>query len=142
MNTAAERGIHAAADESGVQKFAELAARILLATLFFITGLTKIAQYGATVGYMESMGVPGQLLPAVIALEVGGAVLLIVGWKTRIVAAIMASFTVLAAIVFHNKLSDPAQFVQFLKNVSIAGGFLVLIVNGAGPLSLDRRGRS
>jgi putative oxidoreductase len=139
MNTTAERAMHGAAGESSVQKFAELAARILLAALFLISGLNKIAQYSGTVGYMESMGVPGQLLPVVIAIEVLGALALIVGWKTRIVASVLAGFTVVAAVVFHGKLSDPQQFVHFLKNVSIAGGFLVLIVNGAGPLSLDRR---
>jgi putative oxidoreductase len=142
MNATAERGVHGAAGEGTVQKFAELAARVLLSALFLIAGLNKIGQYAAMTGYMESAGVPGQLLPFVIALEIGGALALIVGWKTRIVASLMAGFTVVTAVVFHGNLSDPEQFVHFLKNVSIAGGFLVLIVNGAGPLSLDRRTQS
>ena len=141
MNATAERGVRSAAGESTVQKFAELAARILLSALFLISGLNKIGQYAAMAGYMQSAGVPGQLLPFVIALEIGGALALIVGWKTRIVASLLAGFTVVAAVIFHGNLANPDQFVHFLKNLSIAGGFLVLIVNGAGPLSLDRRGR-
>jgi putative oxidoreductase len=142
MSTTAEHSIPRAAGDSTVQKFAELAARILLSALFLIAGLNKIGQYGAMVGYMQSAGVPGQLLPVVIAVEVVGALALIAGWKTRIVASLMAGFTVLAAVIFHGNLSNPDQLIHFLKNLSIAGGFLVLIVNGAGPLSLDHRHRS
>jgi putative oxidoreductase len=141
MNATAQRAVHGTAGESGIQKFAELAARILLSALFVISGFNKITQYDAMAGYMASMGVPGQLLPLVIALEIGGGLALIVGWKTRVVASLLAGFTVVAALIFHGKLSDPNQFVHFLKNVSIAGGFLVLIVNGAGPLSLDHRSK-
>jgi putative oxidoreductase len=88
---------------------------------------------------MSSAGVPGALLPAVIVTELGGALAIILGWRTRIVAALLAGFSVLTALVFHNNFADQAQMINFLKNLSIAGGFLLLLVNGAGPLSLDRR---
>jgi len=122
-----------------VEKLTELAARILLALLFLLSGLNKIAQYSGTAGYMESAGVPAMLLPAVIALEALGALAIIVGWKTRVVALLLAIYTVVAGLIFHSKLGDPNQLAHFLKNLSIAGAFLLLVVNGAGPLSMDRR---
>jgi putative oxidoreductase len=117
----------------------ELAGRVLLAALFLITGLGKIGAFTATAGYMASLGVPGALLPAVIATEVLGAIALIVGWQTRVTSFLLAGFTLLAALIFHNNFADQVQMIMFLKNVSIAGGLLLLVANGPGPLSLDRR---
>jgi putative oxidoreductase len=122
-----------------VQKISELAGRSLLAVLFLLSGLGKISAYAGTAGYMSSLGVPGALLPAVIATEVLGAVAIIVGWKTRVVAFLLAGFSLVTAVIFHNNFGDQIQMIMFLKNVSIAGGFLLLVANGAGPLSLDRR---
>jgi putative oxidoreductase len=118
---------------------AELAGRFLLAGMFLISGLGKIGAYSATAAYMSSVGVPGALLPLVIAIEVIGAAAVIAGWQTRIVAFLLAGFTLLAAAFFHNNFGDQNQMVHFLKNVSIAGGFLLLVANGAGPISIDRR---
>ena len=117
----------------------ELAGRILLAAMFLISGLGKVGNYTATVGYMFAAGVPGALLPLVIATEVLGAISIIVGWKTRITAFLLAGFTLLTALFFHNNLSDQTQTLLFLKNVSITGAFLLLLANGAGPLSIDNR---
>jgi putative oxidoreductase len=117
----------------------ELAGRILLAAMFLISGLGKIGNYTATVGYMAAAGVPGALLPLVIATEVLGAISIIVGWKTRITAFLLAGFTLLTALFFHNNLGDQTQTLLFLKNVSITGAFLLLLANGAGPLSIDNR---
>jgi putative oxidoreductase len=117
----------------------ELAGRVLLAALFLLSGVGKIGSYAATAGYMTSAGVPGALLPIVIALEVLGAAAIIVGWQTRITALLLAGFTLLSALLFHNNFADQVQMVMFLKNVSIAGGFLLLAANGAGSLSVDRR---
>jgi putative oxidoreductase len=89
---------------------------------------------------MSSVGVPSALLPVVIAIEVLGALVIIVGWKTRVTAVLLAGFSLLTAVIFHNNFGDQIQMIMFLKNVSIAGGFLLLVANGAGPLSLDRRG--
>lgn len=117
----------------------ELAGRILLGAIFLISGLGKIGAYAGTAGYMASVGVPGALLPAVIALEVLGAIAIIIGYKTRITAVLLAGFTLLAGVLFHNNFGDQIQMIMFLKNVAITGGFLLLAANGAGALSLDRR---
>ena len=122
-----------------VQKVSELAGRSLLAVLFLLSGLGKIGAYAGTAGYMSSVGVPSALLPVVIAIEVLGALVIIVGWKTRVTAVLLAGFSLLTAVIFHNNFGDQIQMIMFLKNVSIAGGFLLLVANGAGPLSLDRR---
>jgi putative oxidoreductase len=121
------------------QNLVELLGRILLAALFLIAGLGKIGGYAATQGYMEAMGVPAALLPLVIALEVGGALAIIAGWRTRLVAFLLAGFTIVSALVFHRALGDQVQFVMFLKNVAIAGAFLLLVARGAGGWSLDAR---
>ena len=118
---------------------AEVGGRILLASLFLLAGLNKLGAYSATAAYMSSAGVPGALLPAVIATEVLGALAIILGWKTRVAATLLAGFSLLTAFTFHNNFADQIQMIMFLKNVSIAGGFLLLIANGAGPLSIDRR---
>jgi putative oxidoreductase len=83
--------------------------------------------------------VPAALLPVVIAAEVFGAIAIILGWQTRVTALLLAGYALLTALVFHNNLADQIQMIMFFKNVSIAGGFLLLVANGAGPLSLDRR---
>jgi putative oxidoreductase len=117
----------------------ELTGRVLLASLFLLSGLTKLGAYSAAAAYMSSAGVPGALLPVVIATEVLGALAVILGWKTRIAATLLAGFSLLAAFTFHNNFADQIQMIMFLKNVSITGGFLLLTANGAGPLSIDRR---
>ena len=121
------------------QNFFELLGRVLLSALFLIAGLGKIGGYAATQGYMEAMGVPGALLPLVIALEVGGALAIIVGWRTRLTAFLLAGFSIVSALVFHNALGDQVQFVMFMKNFAIAGAFLLLVARGAGDWSLDAR---
>ncbi|MDP3859129.1 MAG: DoxX family protein [Stagnimonas sp.] len=118
---------------------AELAGRILLASLFLISGLSKLGAYEGTVAYMSAMGVPGFALPAVIALEVLGGAAIMLGFQTRVVAFLLAGFSLVSALLFHANFGDQIQQIMFLKNVSIAGGFLLLVANGAGPLSLDRR---
>jgi len=117
----------------------EAAGRVLLVVLFLLSGIGKLGAYSATAAYMSSAGVSGALLPAVIAIELVGALAIILGWKTRIVAALLAGFSVLTALTFHNNFADQIQMIMFLKNISIAGGFLLLVAHGAGPLSLDRR---
>jgi putative oxidoreductase len=117
----------------------ELAGRILLAALFVKFGLSKIGAYAGTAGYMEAFGVPSSLLPAVIATEVLGGLAIVVGWQTRLVAFLLAGFTLVAALLFHTNFADQIQVIMFFKNVSITGAFLLLVANGAGPLSLDAR---
>ena len=118
---------------------AEVAGRFLLGLLFVLSGLGKLGAYASTAAYMSATGVPGALLPVVIATEVFGALAIVLGWKTRIAAFLLAGFSLLTALTFHNNFADQTQMIMFLKNLSIAGGFLLLVANGAGPLSLDRR---
>ena len=117
----------------------ELAGRVLLSAIFVLSGVTKITGYAATQGYMEAMGVPGALLPLVIATELGGGLLIALGWWTRLAALGLAGFTLLAAVLFHRDLGDQIQMIMFLKNLAIAGAFLILFARGAGRLSLDAR---
>ena len=124
---------------STVKNASELTGRILLSLLFLLSGLGKIGAYAATAAYMSSVGVPGVLLPVVIATEVLGAIAIILGWQTRITAFLLAGYSLLTALVFHANFADQIEMIMFLKNVSIAGGLLLLVANGAGPLSLDRR---
>jgi len=124
---------------SAIGNVAELLGRVFLAAIFLISGLNKIGASAGTAAYMASAGVPGALLPLVITTEVLGAIAIIVGWKTRITAFLLAGFSLLAAAIFHHNFADQIQTLMFLKDVAIAGGFLLLLVNGAGALSLDRR---
>ena len=124
-----------------MNSYFSLFGRAGLALIFIISGWGKIAGYAATQGYMEAMGVPGALLPLVIALEVGGAVAIIVGWHTRLVAFLLAGFSVVSALIFHSALGDTTQFILFMKNLAMAGGFLFLVAHGAGDWSLDARRR-
>jgi putative oxidoreductase len=119
------------------QNVADLLGRILLATIFLVAGFQKIGGYAGTQAFMESMGVPGMLLPLVIALEVGGAAAIIAGWRTRLTAFLLAGFSLLAAFVFHRVPGDQMQAVLFMKNIAIAGGFLLLVARGPGAWSLD-----
>lgn len=119
----------------------ELAGRLLLAFMFIYSGLGKITGYEGSAQYMQQAGVPGLLLPLVIVVELVGGLAIAVGWRTRLAASLLAGFSILAALLFHAKFDDPAQQIQFMKNLTIAGGFLLLVVHGAGPLSLDGRRR-
>lgn len=122
-----------------LSKYAELGGRVFLAALFLLSGLGKLGAYTATAGYMASQGVPGWLLPLVIATEIGGGLAIALGWKTRIAAFLLAGFTLVSALIFHTNFADQTQMIMFWKNVSITGAFLLLVVHGAGPLSLDQR---
>lgn len=122
-----------------MEKIMYLAGRVLIAHIFLLAGLQKIGNYAGTQGYMESMGVPGMLLPLVILAEVGGAIALIVGWQTRWAAAGLALFCVLSALLFHANFSDGVQMIMFMKNLSIAGGLLFIAAHGAGAYALETR---
>lgn len=126
-----------------IQSLAAPAGRILLALIFLISGYDKIIGYAGTQGYMESFGVPGMLLPLVIALEIVGGLALIAGWHARLAAFLLAGFTLVSAAIFHANLGDQTQYLFFMKNLAIAGGFLMIVAQGPGPYSLDgRQGRS
>jgi len=117
-----------------------LAARVLLAQIFLVAGFGKLgAGYAGTQAYMEAMGIPGMLLPLVIALEIGGGLALIAGFMTRWAALALAVFAVVSAVIFHANFGDQTQAIMFMKNLAMAGGLLLLYVQGAGSYSLDAK---
>lgn len=118
---------------------AALLGRLLLASLFILEGWSKVTAYAPTVAYMQAFGVPGLLALPVIALEIGGGLLLAVGWQTRIAALALAVFCVLAAVLFHTNLADRGQVMHFEKDLAIAGGLLAFFAFGAGAYAIDRR---
>ncbi len=126
-----------------MEKISQFVARLFLGQIFLLAGISKISSYAGTQGYMDAMGVPGTLLPLVIALEIGGSLAIIAGWQTRLASIALAVFTLAAAAIFHNDLADQTQMIMFMKNIAIAGGFILLAVHGAGGYSLDsHRARS
>jgi putative oxidoreductase len=125
--------------------YALLAGRLLMAAIFILSGAGKIAAFSATVGYISSQGIPLATLAAVLAIvvELGGGLMLLVGWKTRWAAAVIAVFTVFAAVIFHNFWAvapDQVQntMIHFMKNFAMVGGLLYMGVFGAGSLSVDK----
>ena len=125
---------------TSTQEAVALGARLLLAAIFLIAGLGKLAAIEGTAGYIASVGLPfaTALTYATIALEVVGAALLIAGYKTRAAAIALGLFSILAGVIFHADLADQMQFTSFLKNLAIAGGMFQLAAYGPGRLSLDR----
>lgn len=122
------------------------AGRVLLALIFIMAGLQKIPGYTATQGYMEAMGVPGALLPLVIALEALGGIALAIGWQARSAAFLLAGFSIVSGALFHlipsfamTGMEAQMQTIMFIKNLAIAGGLLMVVALGAGPVSLAGR---
>jgi putative oxidoreductase len=123
-----------------------LAARILLAALFVPAGISKIAGFAGTVGYISSVGLPLPAVGAVLAIlaEAGGGIALLLGFQARLAALVLAVFTLAAGVFFHAYWSMPADQVMvnqimFMKNIAIAGGLLALVAFGPGALSLDAK---
>ena len=117
----------------------ELVGRIFISLIFLVAGIGKILNYEGTIGYMESFGVPGSLLIPAIIIEILFPLLVIVGYKTKFFAIILALFAILLAVIFHTDFSNQMQLMSFLKNFAIAGGFLIIFVRGAGKYSIDQR---
>ena len=113
--------------------------RLLISLMFLMSGLNKIGNYSNTSGWMESMGVSSSFLPLVITLEILAAVAIIIGWKTKIAAFLLAGFCIISGIIFHSDFSNQLEIIMFMKNIAIAGGFLFLVVNGPGKFSIDNR---
>ena len=118
---------------------ADLIGRILISALFLLNGIFKISNYDGTIGWMESFGMPGILLIPAIILEIAGPVLIIIGYKTKLAAGLLSLFCIATAFIFHNDFANQMQLTSFLKNIALAGGFLILFINGAKGLSLDSK---
>jgi putative oxidoreductase len=115
--------------------------RLLLATIFIMSGFGKLAAPAATIAYIGSTGAPLPALGYALALlvELGGGLLVLVGYRARSTAFVMALFCVVTALLFHHALGDQNQMIHFLKNIAMAGGFLQVAAFGAGTFSLDSR---
>jgi putative oxidoreductase len=118
-----------------------LVGRVLIGVLFLMGGISKLAAPAATQGYIAAVGLPAPVAAYFVALfvELVGSVLLLAGYRVRVVAAGLAVFTVLTAVFFHNNFADQNQMIHFLKNFAILGGLLQIVAFGAGRFSLDYR---
>ena len=115
----------------------EVIGRIFLSALFLFNGIAKIFDYEGTIEYMENFSVPGYLITHAIIIEILFPILLIIGYKNRLSAIVLASFTILLAVIFHTDFSSQIQLTQFLKNFAIAGGFIIIFVYGPDKYSID-----
>ena len=122
-------------------RYLPFAGRLMIGLPFAMSGLGKLAAYGATAAMISAAGLPLPPLAfaVAVAVELGGGVLLIAGYRTRFVAIAMAVFSLAAAVSFHNDFADQNQMIHFLKNVMMAGGLLQIAAFGAGALSVDNR---
>ena len=120
----------------------DVLGRIFLSTIFLIEGVSKIFNYEETIQYMENFSVPGYLAIPAIILEILFPLLLIIGYQTKIAALVMMIFTIIVAIIFHTNFDDQMQFINFFKDIAIAGGFIIIFVNGAGKFSVDYKLKS
>jgi putative oxidoreductase len=111
--------------------------RSMMAVIFVVAGIGKLANFEGTQAYMQSMGVPGALLSLVVLTELGGGLAILLGYKIRIVSILLAGFCLVSGAIFHHNVADQTQLIMFMKNLAMAGGFLMLFVSGAGPISLD-----
>ena len=117
------------------------AGRALISSLFLLAGASKLAAPAMTIGYIQSVGLPLPSVSFALAafVEIAGGLALLLGYRTRAVAAILFLFTLVTAAFFHNHFADQNQFIHFFKNVAIAGGLLNVVAFGGGRLSLDAR---
>ena len=120
-------------------KIFDLTGRVFISGVFLLSGFSKIGNYDGTVGWMESFGLPGFLLIPAIILEILAPILIIIGYQTRIAAGALSLFCLATAIIFHTDFSDQMQFIAFMKNLALAGGFLFLVANGAKGYCLDKK---
>ena len=122
------------------QKFIPLIARTFLAVIFIHTGIGKLTGFADTQQQIASVGIPLAALVTIftIVFEVAGGISLIVGYKARIGGVLLLVFLIPATLMFHNPIADPTQMIQFMKNLAIIGGLLMVVAYGSGPVSLDR----
>ena len=117
----------------------EILGRILLSAIFIINGIGKIFNYEGTIQYMENFDVPSYLIIPAIIVEILFPILLIIGYYTKFSALVLSLFTLVLAVIFHTDFSNQMQLMSFLKNIAIAGGFLIIFVYGPGKYSIDHK---
>jgi putative oxidoreductase len=121
--------------------FALLFARLFIAGLFVWDGSVILRNIDGTLGYMEAFGVPGILLWPTVILQVGGGLLLLLGWFTRTASVLFAGFALSTAFLFHTQFATQGEAIHFAKDIAISGGCLALFVAGPGRFSVDERGQ-
>ena len=119
--------------------FFDLFGRILISSIFLLSGYNKIFNYSETVSWMEGFGVPGLLLAPTIILEIILPLFIIVGYKTQITATLLALFCIVTGMIFHLDFSDQMQTIQLLKNFGLAGGFLFVAINGPKEWAIETK---
>ena len=117
----------------------EILGRLLLSAIFLINGIGKIFNYEGTIQYMENFDVPSYLIIPAITVEILFPILLILGYYTKFSALVLSLFTLVLAVIFHTDFSNQMQLMSFLKNIAIAGGFLIIFVYGPGKYSIDHK---
>ncbi len=122
-----------------MQDVTNLAGRVLMVAIFLWGGIGKVSAYAGFEQYMTHLGLATWLTPLVILLELGGGLAVLLGFYTRVMALALAAFCVATAALVHYHPGEPMQMINFMKNLSMTGGFLVLAAYGAGRLSLDQR---
>ncbi len=134
------------AGNAGFESWAAPAGRVMLAAIFVIAGINKLGGYAGVQGYMEAFGIPGALLPVVIALEFAGGLALALGYKTRLAAVLLGAFSLVSGVIFHllpgleaEGLAAQNDINHFLKNVALAGGMAMILAFGPGRFSIDAR---
>jgi putative oxidoreductase len=130
-------------DSKSMAAWAATGGRVLLAAIFVASGLSKLGDPAGTAAYISSVGLPLPQLAAwgAIAVELLVGIALIIGFQTRVAALVLALFSVVTALLFHNDFADQMQMIMFMKNIAIAGGLLQVAAFGGGPISIDGRAR-
>ncbi|MBU1376154.1 MAG: DoxX family protein [Alphaproteobacteria bacterium] len=141
MNTQTNADAQNAAASNLLSTLVPFVGRGMISAIFLLSGLSKIAAPAMTIGYIQSVGLP---LPNIafgmsVFVELAGGLALLLGYRTRAVAGVLALFSLATAAVFHNALGDQNQFIHFFKNIAMAGGLLHVVAFGGGSLSLDAR---
>ena len=128
-------------DNPALQGGLAFIGRLLLAAIFLSSGFEKLADPSGTIGYIAAANLPLPSVGYAVALlvEIGGSILLILGYRARLTALVLAVFTLASALGFHTDFGDQNQMIHFMKNIAITGGFLQVVAFGAGPFSLDGR---
>ena len=117
----------------------DLVGRVLISSLFLISAYNKVLSLDGTMGWMEGYGVPGFLLYPAITLEIILPLFIIIGYRARLSAGLLAIFCLITAFIFHFDFSDQIQKILFLKNIGLAGGFLFIVANGTKDWSVDKK---
>ena len=117
----------------------DLIGRVFISVLFLLSAYSKILNYSETINWMEGFGVPGFLLIPTIALEIILPILIIVGYHTRLAATLLALFSIVTAFIFHSNFADQMQMISFFKNIGLAGGFILVAVNGPKNWAIESK---